>query len=320
VTPRPPYACPLDGGELAGDDELHDELHCANGHAFPVRDRIPRFADDAYSSAFGAQWQAFRRTQLDSHTGLPISGDRARRCLGPAWDALAGAQVLECGCGAGRFTEVLLDRDADVTSVDLSSAVVANQENFPQNDRHRVAQADIRRLPFAPRGFDIVFCLGVIQHTPDPEVSIRALYAQVKPGGWLVIDHYTRRLQWLLSSAPAFRAVLKRLPDARGLAATEQLVRALLPLHRRARGPAATVLRRVSPVQAYFDKLPLGDRDQYDWAVLDTHDALRDWFKHFRTPAQIASTLRDLGLVDIAVAVGGNGVEARGRRPEAGPA
>ena len=313
MTSRPPYACPLDGSEVEGESELR----CAAQHIFPVRDRIPRFAGDAYSSAFGAQWQAFRRTQLDSHTGLPISADRARRCLGPAWNELTGAQVLECGCGAGRFTEVLLERGADVASVDLSTAVDANQENFPQNEHHRVAQADIRRLPFPPGSFDIVFCLGVIQHTPDPEASIEALYGRVRPGGWLVIDHYSRRLQWLLSTAPAFRAVLKRLPDERGLAATERLVRTLLPLHRRARGPAAALLRRVSPVQTYFDKLPLGDGDQYEWAVLDTHDALRDWFKHFRTPMQIESTLCGLGLVDIWVATGGNGVEARGRRPEA---
>ncbi|HEY5320952.1 MAG TPA: methyltransferase domain-containing protein [Galbitalea sp.] len=292
-------------------------LSCASGHVFPVRNGIPRFAGDQYSAAFGTQWRAFRRTQLDSHTGLPISADRARRCLGPAWDALAGAQVLECGCGAGRFTEILLERGADVTSIDLSSAVDANQENFPQSEQHRVAQADILALPFAPQSFDVVFCLGVIQHTPDPEASIRALYDQAKPGGWLVIDHYTRRLQWLLSTAPAFRAVLKRMSDERGLAATEQLVRRLLPLHRRARGPSATLLRRVSPVQAYFDKLPLGERDQYEWAVLDTHDALRDWFKHFRTPAQIESTLRGLGLIDVWVTAGGNGVEARGRRREA---
>jgi 2-polyprenyl-3-methyl-5-hydroxy-6-metoxy-1,4-benzoquinol methylase len=313
VTLRPPYVCPLDGGELVGETELR----CAEGHVTPARGGIPRFAGDAYSSAFGAQWLAFRETQLDSHTGVPISTDRARRCLGPAWDELDGAQVLECGCGAGRFTEVLLAGGADVTSVDLSSAVDANQQNFPQNERHRVAQADIRELPFAPRSFDIVFCLGVVQHTPDPEASIAALAEQVRPGGWLVIDHYSRRLQWLLSTAPAFRAVLKRLPDQRGLAATERLVRTLLPLHRRARGPAATLLRRVSPVQAYYDKLPLSERDQYEWAVLDTHDALRDWFKHFRTPAQIESTLKGVGLIDVWVASGGNGVEARGRRPEA---
>ena len=65
------------------------------------------------------------------YTGIPISRTRLRRCLGEAvWKRLAGLDVLECDCGAGRFTEVLLDDGARVTSVDLSEAVDANAENF----------------------------------------------------------------------------------------------------------------------------------------------------------------------------------------------
>lgn len=316
MTDWPAWTCPLDGEALHGDGALT----CPNGHSFPRRDGIPRFVDGArYSDAFGAQWLRFRRTQLDSHVGVPISAERARRCLGARlWEELGGRHVLECGCGAGRFTEVLLERGARVTSVDLSSAVDANQENFPQDERHRVAQADILAPPFPPRSFDIVFCLGVVQHTPDPEQTIAALYEQVRPGGWLVIDHYSRRLQWWLSTGPFFRAYLKRLPAERGLAATDRLVRRLLPLHRRVSGPAASLLRRLSPVQAYYDKLPLSEDAQREWALLDTHDALRDWHKHFRTRAQIERTLSRLGLEDVSTAEAGNGIEARGRRPEGG--
>src|SRR5207248_1990910 len=152
------------------------------------------------------------------------------------------------------------------------------------------------------------------QHTPDPERTIRALYEHVRPGGSLVFDHYSRRLQWWLSTAPLFRAYLKRLPDERGLHATDALVRALLPAHRHA-GPASKVVGRLSPVQAYYGKLPLAEDAQREWALLDTHDALRDWYKHFRTREQIERTLVRLGLVEIACSEGGNGVEARGRRP-----
>jgi SAM-dependent methyltransferase len=317
MTERPPWACPVDGQALRGEAE---ELRCPDGHAFPVRAGIPRFAGEAvYSEAFGAQWLHFRKTQLDSYTGTTISADRARRCLGERlWDGLAERQVLECGCGAGRFTEVLLGRGARVTSIDLSAAVDANGANFPPDERHRIARADILALPFPPRSFDVVFCLGVIQHTPDPERSIAALYDQVKPGGSLVLDHYSRKLQWRLSTGPIFRGVLKRLPPDRGLAASRRIVDTLLPLHRRA-GRADVIVRRLSPVQAYYGKLPLSDELQREWALLDTHDALRDWHKHFRTMAQIEATLRALGLDDLWCVEGGNGVEARGRRPaEAG--
>ncbi|HEY6562933.1 MAG TPA: class I SAM-dependent methyltransferase, partial [Pirellulaceae bacterium] len=144
-----------------------------------------------YADCFGHQWNAFRRTQLDSHTGTTITTDRARRILGPDCLRLLNGpgrvDVLEVGCGAGRFTEVLLGMPAShVTSVDFSSAVEANQANVPQGPRHRVLQADVRQLPFAPGQFDLVFCVGVVQHTPNSEQTMQCLLRQAKPGGWVV--------------------------------------------------------------------------------------------------------------------------------------
>ncbi|HEY9488374.1 MAG TPA: class I SAM-dependent methyltransferase, partial [Chryseosolibacter sp.] len=222
-TEWPEWRCPTDNGDINDQGEA---LVCSCGHVFQRRNGIPRFVStENYADAFGAQWKKYRTTQLDSYTGATISKDRLRRCVGEAlWSQLAGKQVLECGCGAGRFTEVLLSQGAYVTSVDLSEAVDANQQNFPQTDNHRIAQADILRLPFAPRQFDAVICLGVIQHTPNPEETIKFLYAQVKPGGTLVIDHYTYNLSWYTKSAPLFRQYLRRLPSEKGVRATEWLV------------------------------------------------------------------------------------------------
>src|SRR3989440_5015273 len=88
-----------------------------------------------YADAFGLQWNTFRKTQLDSYCGTNISLRRARRCIGPdAWAFLQdhpGSEVLEAGCGAGRFTENLLATRAPVTSVGPSTAVGAQQGNLP---------------------------------------------------------------------------------------------------------------------------------------------------------------------------------------------
>jgi len=315
-TEWPEWRCPTDNGDINDQGEA---LVCSCGHVFQRRNGIPRFVStENYADAFGAQWKKYRTTQLDSYTGATISKDRLRRCVGEAlWSQLAGKQVLECGCGAGRFTEVLLSQGAYVTSVDLSEAVDANQQNFPQTDNHRIAQADILRLPFAPRQFDAVICLGVIQHTPNPEETIKFLYAQVKPGGTLVIDHYTYNLSWYTKSAPLFRQYLRRLPSEKGVRATEWLVNAFWPFHRIANVfyPAQMLLSRVSPVLSYHRLYPtLGDELLREWAMLDTHDSLTDWYKHFRTKRQIQRTLEDLGLKEIWCRYGGNGVEARGKR------
>jgi SAM-dependent methyltransferase len=96
--------------------------------------------------------------------------------------------------------------------LDLRSAVTANAENFAVDESHRIAQADILKLPFPAQQFDVAFCLGVIQHTPKPEETIASLFSHVAPGRALIIDHYTYEIGWYTKSAPLFRAILKRLP------------------------------------------------------------------------------------------------------------
>lgn len=318
----PAYWCPIHRLELV---EAQAVYRCPRGHSFPVLGGIPRFVpSDDYAESFGCQWNRFRLTQLDSHTGLPLSEERAVRCLGLVHltgdRLLEGQTVLEVGCGAGRFTEVLLGQGALVTSMDLSSAVEANAANFPVDIRHRIVQADVRSLPFAPQQFDWVFCLGVVQHTPDPEQTIAALYESVRPGGALVLDHYAVHLSsitWL--GVHLARQLFKRLPGERQLPAIQRLVERLLPLHAAAarRGRlAARALSRVSPVLSYYHVHPQLSADlQREWAVLDTHDALTDAFKHHRRRGDIEACLLRMGLSEVVVRRAGNGIEARGRRP-----
>jgi 2-polyprenyl-3-methyl-5-hydroxy-6-metoxy-1,4-benzoquinol methylase len=317
--------CPFD--RLQVDESVDGTvLECPNEHRFAVRFGIPRLleAESGYADAFGEQWQRYSRTQLDSYTQTNISRDRLERCLGDdLWRELQGShriEVLEAGCGAGRFTEILLQLSgAFVTSTDLSSAVEPNQINAPQSDRHRIIQCDINQLPFLPEQYDIVVCLGVIQHTKDPEKTIADLYHQVKRGGWLVIDHYTHSLSnYTKVTARLLRPILKRLSPLNGLAATKALTRLFFPLHRAVKGrkPLQMILSRISPLLTYYHVFPeLNDELQYEWAELDTHDSLTDYYKHLRSPKAIHAAIKLLGAQNIKVEKGGNGVEARCQKP-----
>ncbi len=323
-TEPPALVCPIDHQELT--PETANELRCASGHSYRVHQQIPRLveSENNYADAFGEQWKRFRRTQLDSYSGTTISKDRLLRCLGEALTAeLKGdevRQVLEAGCGAGRFTEVLLQLPAAVvTSTDLSAAVEPNQENCPQSQRHRIAQCDINSFPFLPQQFDVVVCVGVVQHTKNPEATIAGLYEQVKPGGALVIDHYTHTLsRYTKLTALLLRPFLKRLSPEKGIAATEWLTRVFFPLHRAARHSrfAQILISRISPLATYFHTIPeLNDEQQYQWALLDTHDGLTDYYKRLRTKGQLIRTLKGLGAESIQACKDGNGVEVRCRRP-----
>jgi SAM-dependent methyltransferase len=321
--------CPAHRAPLTSTDDGDGKqaIRGSCGCVFPVIRGIPRFVPGSdYADAFGIQWNAFRKTQLDSHTGTTISRDRLTRCLGGSLDPLRDARVLEVGCGAGRFTELLLDAGAHVFACDLSSAVDANYANCGGHPRYFVCQADVMALPTRAAAFDFVIALGMIQHTPSPEATIRALGNAARPGGLLVIDHYRTfgpLMRWLYPLTPRaiLRLILLRLPTTVAFQATSALVSALLPVHRLlwrrgwAPGAVRAVWRRVSPVWDYYDSFPELGEDLAEWARLDTHDGLTDRYKHLRTPAQIAEALRAGGLEVLEARAGGNGVEARARRP-----
>jgi len=311
----------VDGGRGDGEHvEQGAALVCPRGCRAPIIRNVPRFVDsDDYAAAFGWQWTHFRRSQLDSYTGTSISRDRLTRCLGGSLSVVRGQTVLEAGCGAGRFTEILLEAGARVVAADLSSAVDANYQNCGDHPDYFVCQADIRRLPVAPHAFDIVLCLGVVQHTPQPEETIAALARYLAPAGLLVIDHYSEDYP-VTGPRRVLRDFLLRMPPERARAVALGTTRALLPLHRalwrqrRGFGRLRRYLGRVSPVVDYYEAYPeLGARLLSEWAVLDTHDTLTDRYKHLRRPDQIRDTLVTLGLADVEVNVGGNGVEARAR-------
>ena len=103
------------------------------------------------------------------------------------------------------------------------------------------------------------------------------------------------------------------------MAVTSKLVDLFLPIQKAVRSfrPARSIVHRISPVLfSYYAIYPeLNDTQQREWPLLDTHDALTDWYKHFRTTNQIRRTLADLGMEHIWSEYGGNGVEARGVRP-----
>jgi len=301
-----------------------DRFECEKGCSYPLIGGVPRFApESSYSGAFGWQWNAFPEVQLDSYTGLSISGERLTRLLGASLDTLRGKLVLEAGCGAGRFTEIMLAAGATVFACDLSEAVEANYQNCRGYRDYFVCQADLLRLPLAPAQFDVVVCIGVVQHTPDPEQTMTVLSSHVKPGGMLVMDHYTHGYPSTVSRR-ALRSILLHTSPRLSMRACRLLVALLWPVHRllwQCRGVRGfTRLRRLflklSPLVDYHEAYPqLGPKLLRTWALLDTHDTVTDVYKHLRSAQEIRTCLQACGMVDIEVAYAGNGVEARAQKP-----
>jgi|TARA_Y100000034_G_scaffold113982_1_gene149585 2-polyprenyl-3-methyl-5-hydroxy-6-metoxy-1,4-benzoquinol methylase len=310
---------PFDGSEM----QKQGSRFVSKTNNYRIIRGISRFVDkENYNDSFGFQWNQYKETQLDSYIGFPLTKNRLERCVGEKlFERISNKLVLEAGCGAGRFTEILLEREAFVVSMDMSSAVEANKDNFSPNDRHIIVQADILKMPFADQQFDIIICLGVIQHTPCPEDTIRALYRKVRPGGWLVLDHYIYSVSYFTQIPKILlRLFLRPIEPLRAFRIINLVVKIFLPLHRLGRTSRLwqAIMRRTTPVVSYYYDFPnLPDSIQREWAQLDTFDNLTDYYKHFRSIKQIKNCMRELGMDHIKCWKGGNGIEARGRRPDA---
>ena len=260
----------------------------------------------------------FPKTQLDSFTGLDKSEIRLARCLRGHLASLKDKRVLEAGSGAGRFTEVLLKYGAVVDSFDFSNAIEANAKNNGHHTNLILVQADIRKMPFPKASYDHVICLGVLQHTPNPEESIQCLWEMVRPGGALVVDHYLWKWRNILpppvgGAEMIYRQLISRLRKNDRFKFVKALTDFWFPWHWRFKDSLfmQRILRRVSPVHFYYPHYKLRDRQMYyEWALLDTHDATTDFYKHHRKPLQIKKLLEEIGASDIVVEIGGNGVEA----------
>jgi SAM-dependent methyltransferase len=309
------YCSPKSGAKLFAKD---GGLIASNGDHFPIVNGIPRFVpEDNYAAAFGLQWKTFTKTQLDSHSSLSITSERLERCIGMPLSGLQGKTVLEVGCGAGRFTELLVAAGAFVHSVDLSVAVEANKANIGERPNYTVAQASVYELPFPDQSFDYVICLGVIQHTPSSEKTIEALWQKVAKGGWLIIDHYRLRLSYFSTLKPIYRHLLRKMKPERSKKYVDGLVDFFFPLHWKFRNikPLWWLLHRISPLIEYIHLFPeKGYEFHLEWSRLDSYDSLTDYYKHLRTVRQIRNLLTKLNGTSIWSTVGGNGVEARCQR------
>jgi 2-polyprenyl-3-methyl-5-hydroxy-6-metoxy-1,4-benzoquinol methylase len=292
---------------------------------YPIRDFIPRFVpESSYADNFGMQWNMFRRTQLDSYSGRPISAERFWQTTGWRPEDLAGKWVLDVGCGAGRFAEVALNTDARLVALDYSSAVDACYANLKHHPHLHVVQGDIYALPFAEASFPFVYSLGVLQHTPDVAKAFAALPPMVAAGGRLCVDYYGK--SWRSALLPKYwlRPVTKRLPKPTLFAFLQRAVPVLLPVSR-AVGRIPLLgggLRRLVPVADYTGILPLSEQQQLEWALLDTFDWLSPEYDSPQTAATVRAWFEDAKMMQIEVLKAGhlvgrgqksiaNGVQAR---------
>jgi len=148
---------------------------------------------------------------------MRLTADATGRVFGRYvdFDALAGSDVLEVGCGSGIAAQMLAEAGATLTAVDLTPWAVettrARLDAFGLDAE--VFEADGEALPFDDASFDLVFSWGVIHHSSDMDRALRELVRVCRPGGTLVLMVYHRRSLFYAT----YKAFQRFLPLARRL-------------------------------------------------------------------------------------------------------
>jgi 2-polyprenyl-3-methyl-5-hydroxy-6-metoxy-1,4-benzoquinol methylase/uncharacterized protein YbaR (Trm112 family) len=304
-------ACPQCGGALSctatetdsSGEVIEGRLDCSGGsHQFPIEKSIPRFVPrDNYASSFGYQWNRFKLEQIDSANGTDLSAQRFYAETAWTKDWLKGKWVLDAGCGAGRFLDVASDSEAQVVGLDISSAIDAARANLAGRSNVHFVQASVYEPPFRAGAFDGVYCIGVVQHTPDPQETMRTLPRLLAPRGRIAITAYERKPFTLLYSKYLLRPLTKRVEKKKLLAMIKGVMPVLFPI--------TDVLFRLPlagrffeftiPVANYVHEKSLSRQQRYDWAVLDTFDMLSPQYDQPRTQKEVEDALTSAGVVDL---------------------
>ncbi len=128
---------------------------------------------------------------------------------------LAGKAVLDVGCGGGILAESMARRGAAVTGIDLAekSLRVAQLHRLESGVEvtYRCVSAEALATE-APGSFDVVTCMEMLEHVPDPASTIRACAALLRPGGWLFVSTINRNPKAFMLAIVGAEYLLRLLP------------------------------------------------------------------------------------------------------------
>ena len=130
--------------------------------------------------------------------------------------SINGKLVLDVGCGGGILADSMAHAGAQVTGIDLASkalrvAQLHALESQTPNLNYREISVEALALQ-QPESFDIVTCMEMLEHVPDPSSVVHACAALVKPGGWVFFSTLNRNAKSFLFAVVGAEYLLNMLP------------------------------------------------------------------------------------------------------------
>ena len=168
---------------------------------------------DSLSSRFWDTEGEFRPLHILNPVRAQFVADRTK---------LAGARVLDVGCGGGLLCEALARAGATVTGIDLAPGMI-DVARLHAAEQGLDITYNVVSAEEVSGGFDVVTCMEMLEHVPDPERMTATLAGLVKPGGAVFVSTINRNLKSFLLAIVAAEYLLSLIP--RGTHEYDRLIR-----------------------------------------------------------------------------------------------
>jgi SAM-dependent methyltransferase len=312
-------ACPKTGRDLQlsvierfADGTIKTGLLTTLGNEmrYPVTNGIPRFSvDGSYAESFDYEWHRFSRTQIDAHNRHASTRDatassfRAQTTFSP--EIIANKKVIEFGCGAGRFLDIVSQWGGIAIGLDATNAVEVAKRNLAGRKNIFVVQGSALCPPFKRSVCDHGFSLGVLHHTPSPAKGLRGLISVVKPGGLVAVSVYPEGGFYSFPVVYYMRKVINLIERFGGKRLAYGIAMVYAWLSCWLMYPAFRMLeyvpycgRVMAGFYAYFLAVVIVNRN-WRWRVLDAFDAITPAYASTHTQEDVEFWLETLGCSDI---------------------
>jgi len=270
--------------------------------------KIPQFfakesknIDQDVVSDFGDEWIKFDSFDTEE---LATIGDTYFNLL-ESRSITDKSEVLDIGCGTGRWAYYLADQVGFIEAIDPSKAVISASKLLAKKKNTRITQCDLENIPFDEKSFDLVYSLGVLHHMPDTKEAINIATTFVKTNGYLLLylyyslDNRGLLFKSIFHISNLFRQVICRLPkglkqivcDVIGLFVYYPLV------------GLAKLLKRANVSKSIWSKLPLSVYAENDCSLQilrnDALDRFGTKLENRFSRVEIKSMMENAGLDNI---------------------
>lgn len=274
------------GPEIYWNPEFEQHYRLSASSAADIETDVDiRDIQSATDRNFGHEWIHYARFGWDDPE---FNAERSRRSFYGRTllerSQVAGRLVLDAGCGNGRFSRVAAEDGARMVAVDIGRNVESTDANLRAVGAGvSVVQDDIFHLPFRPGTFDVVYTIGVIQHTGNGRKAFGSLVAVTRPDGLIAVRTYRRGNPTLEDNDARIRKETVRL-DIEDLHELSRILHSLTGFLKK-KGLLEKVQRHVNLFEdehSIFDwyAAPVAEKfeydDLYEWCAKDGVEVLKD--------------------------------------------